>query len=872
VTAAGGGADALLDLFEALLVLDAEARERRLAELDADTAKLLRGMLVADGRDSRLPEVPFATLADSWAGVEPGQRLGSFELLRLVGRGGMGQVYLGRRIGDVQQLAAIKLQLPLLATDETLRRFRLERQILATLEHPAIARLIECGEDAQDRPYYAMEWIDGVGIDRYCDEAGLDLRARLRLFVRLCEGVDHAHRHLVVHRDIKASNVMVTRDGQPKLLDFGIAKALDASTAATDSTVTDARFFSPGNAAPEQVRGAAISVACDVYALGVLLYQLLSGLRPYDLDGLSPRDVEERICESMPPAPGERLAALQRSDAAAAEQLARSRGGMRADALIRALRGDLDRIVLYALRKRPEERYASVAALAADVQRHLDGEAVLARGLGSGYRLRKFVGRHRVATALAAAFVIALATFSVLIWRQAGELRGQRDEVTRQLQRVQIEQARAEQVTAFIEQTFAQADPGQALGEALTVSDVLETGARTLDFNRFDDPLLRHRMQMVLARVMQSLGRSADVARLLETIDPALPSAQRAEALALKAQSLAAGANTAEALKLSAEALALIEDDAGIERGARGAIWLARARVLRVAEQLATARAATDRALDSFDAGSDRDFVAYSQASRLRARLRLQSNDSQTARQELRALLELQQRRLPAHHPAMLETLGFLSNELVYAGDLDAAGALIAQRVASAEKVFGADSLQYAFALNGRAILNAERKDFAAAAADYDACLRVLRERLDHSHSMISLVVLNAGELELMRGEPARAEARYREALAIASAADRGRANTGFLQLGLAGALSDQGRFEPARHAIDEALAIAGSDPGLLLALAQAEKAVWLKRRRRDAEAEVLWQQALPILDRETSPRYGPRLRLERAMHDSASR
>jgi eukaryotic-like serine/threonine-protein kinase len=873
LTASADEQDALLDLFDELLALNEPERAQRLASLDAQTADMLRAMLVADARAGNvLPDVPFASLAGSWDGLEPGQALGSFELLRLVGRGGMGQVYLGRRLGDVQQLAAVKVQLPLVATDETLRRFRLERQMLANLEHPAIARLIECGEDAKGRPYFAMEWIDGVTIDAYCDQNKLDLKARLRLFAQLCDGVDYAHRHLIVHRDIKTSNIMVTSEGQPKLLDFGIAKALDTPTAAMDSTATHARFFSPNHAAPEQVLGAAITIGCDVYALGVLLYQLLSGLRPYELDGLSPREVETQICELTPPAASERLTALQRSDGAVADQLAQQRGSARSGTLIHALRGDLDRIVLHALRKRPEERYASAAELRADVQRYLAGEAVLARGMGRGYRLGKFVGRHKLATALTAGFVIALGVFTLVLWFQAGALRRERDEVARQLQRVKVEQARAEQVTSFIEQTFAQADPNKALGERLTVSEVLETGARTLDFTQFDDPLLRHRMQIALARVMQSLGRDSDAARLMERIDPSLPVAQRAEAISLRAQSLAFSGAIDEGLKLSSESLGLIEGQTDIPTAERGAIWLARGRVLRAAEQIVLARAAAEQALQLLDADSDSQFADYTQALRLRARVLLQLNESQTARNQLNELLKLQQTRLPEHHPALLDTLGLLSNELVYAGEFDAASALIEQRLESAEKVFGSDSLQLAFALNGRALLRTEQGDFDGAGADYDACLDILRRRLSPNHSILSLVVLNSGELELLRGAAKRAEARYREALAMTSDKDRGLTNTGFLRLGLAGALSDQGKFEPARLEIEAALTATASMQGLLFALATAEKAVWLKRQGQDQEAERLWAQATPILDRETSSKYGPRLRLERAMRLLASR
>ncbi len=860
--------DALLALFDELLTLTAQAREQRLLNVDNATAQLLRAMLAVDtAPEKKLPEVPFASIAQSWEGLEPGQRLGSFELLRLVGRGGMGQVYLGRRVGEVQQQAAIKVQLPLVATDETLRRFRLERQILAGLEHPAIARLIECGEDAQGRPYYAMEWIDGVTIDQYCAEHKLDLKSRLRLFAQLCEGVDYAHRHLVVHRDIKSSNVMVTRDGQPKLLDFGIAKALDAHTAAMDSTATHARFFSPNHAAPEQVRGQAISIGCDVYALGVLLYELLSGVRPYALDGLSPREIEEQICELTPPLPSAQLSALQLGDSAAAERLAMQRGGTRTSTLINTLRGDLDRIVLHALRKRPQERYASAAELRADIQRFLRGEAVLARGMGRGYRVRKFIGRHRLATTLASGFVSALSVFAVLLWLQAGALRQERDEVARQLHRAEIERARAEQVTAFIEQTFAQADPSQALGEKLTVSDVLDIGARTLDFAQFDDPQLRHRMQLTLARVMQSLGRDAEAAALAAQVDAQLPALQRLASLRLHAESVSYQGDDAKAIALSERALTLLSSTLDVPKPDQGRTWLMRGRVLRGANDKEGALAAAERAIALLDPSVEDQFVDHAQAQRLRARVLMTLDQIGPARTQLQALLDSQQRKLQKHHPAMLDTLRLLAYAYTTMGELDKAESLLAQQIDSSEKVFGADSLQRAFALNGRAILRTEQRNLQGARADYGETLRILRGRLNPDHAMLALVVANSGELELLLGEPKRAERHYREAVAIAlRSVDRDGENTAYLRLGLGSALSDLGKLDQAEPEIAAGLRGLSAIKGLTYALAVGEKALWLARKGRAAESRTLWREALPILARETQPHSPARQRLERSL------
>ncbi len=868
MTASAAEQEALLDLFDELLALDTSARAHRLAKLDSSQAALLRAMLVADTRpDKQLPEVPFASLAQRWDGLELGQQLGSFELVRLVGHGGMGQVYLGQRIGEVQQRAAVKIQLPLVASDETLRRFRLERQMLAGLEHPAIARLIECGEDARGRPFYAMEWVDGVAIDRYCDDAKLDLKARLRLFTQLCEGVDYAHRHLVVHRDIKASNIMVTHDGQPKLLDFGIAKSLDAPTGMMDSTATHARFFSPNHAAPEQVRGASISVGCDVYALGILLYQLLSGLRPYELEGLSPKEVEAQICEHTPPAPSVRLAALAQADATAAERLAQQRGGARSAALIQALRGDLDRIVLHALRKRPEERYAGAAELRADVQRFLDGEAVQARGMGRWYRAGKFIGRHRLATALTLSFFVALSALSVVLWIQAASLRSQRDAMVRQLRRTEIEQTRAEQVTAFIEQTFAQADPNFALGEKLTVSDVLNTGARTLDYAQFDDPELRHRMQITLAGVMQSLGRYKEAAALLADIDPRLAAAQQLASMSLRAQSLAFDGDIDNAMQLSTAAMTLLSGNESIGRFDQANTWLARGRVLRVADDKGAGLSAADRAIALFDPVVASEYLAYGQALRLRARLLLSLGQTAAARAQFEALFASQQKRLPAHHPAMLDTLTFLSSLYTNAGELDKAQATLTRQIESARIVFGEEALQLAFALNGRGALHTELGHLQEGRADYAQSLRIMRLRLSPEHPNVPLVLRNMGELELLIGDPNQALAHYREAVALAAdstAPDAG--NRAISRLGLGSALSDAGRLDEALPEIEAGLAGLSAVKGMTYALAIAEKALWLARKGRIEESGKLWAEAEPILDRELAPSNRSRQRLERSL------
>ncbi|HKT61838.1 MAG TPA: serine/threonine-protein kinase, partial [Gemmatimonadales bacterium] len=347
--------------------------------------------LAARGEEhTGLPRPPEALIAPALeslavaASSEPSpDRVGPWRLVRELGRGGMGAVYLGERDDDqFRKQVAVKLLHRDVAGDDLVRRFRHERQILATLDHPHIARLLDGGV-AAGTPYIVMEYVDGVPLDLFCERHRLSVAGRLARFADVCAAVQYAHEHLIVHRDLKPTNILVTADGQVKLLDFGIAKLMDEEgvPATAPLTRTGMHLMTPEYAAPEQVRGGRVTTATDVYALGVVLYELLAGRRPYDLRGRSPSEIERVICETEP---------LRPSTA-----VGRERSG-RTEALRRRLRGDLDTIVLKALRKEPERRYPSTAALLEDLQRYRDGLPVRARPDTFAYRARKFAGRHRV--------------------------------------------------------------------------------------------------------------------------------------------------------------------------------------------------------------------------------------------------------------------------------------------------------------------------------------------------------------------------------------------------------------------------------------------------------------------------------------------
>lgn len=412
------------------------------------------------------------------------QLIGPFRVARAIGEGGMGQVFLGERAdGQFEQRVAIKLirhPMPGLV-----RRFLEERRILARLEHPHIARLIDGGITADGLPYFAMEFVDGEPIDRYCASRDLSLDDRLALFAQVCDAVSYAHQHLVIHRDLKPKNILVTPNGDVKLLDFGIAKLLDAAgdQPRRDETWTGVRVMTPECAAPEQVLGDPISTATDVYALGVLLYTLLAGERPYDLHGKSPAEVQFLICYQEPAAPSGRAPAPLR----------------------RRIRGDLDVIVTTALQKDPERRYHSPAELAQDVQRFRHGHAIHARPDSASYRVTKFVARHRAGVAIAAAVLVAAAAGAT------------RERILRQ--RAEVEARKAMAVERFLTGVFKVADPfawSEPDRGVISARDLLDRGAGRIDSTLVGQPEVQAELRTVLGRVYTDLGLFAKATPLLE--------------------------------------------------------------------------------------------------------------------------------------------------------------------------------------------------------------------------------------------------------------------------------------------------------------------------------------------------------------------
>jgi serine/threonine-protein kinase len=490
---------------------DPDLRARVEELLRADDAAEAEGFL----------EKPVTRLAAS--SVPPdeliGRSVGPYEVVRSLGRGGMGDVYLALRQAPFKRYVALKVAREGLGGEESRRRFAVERQILAALDHPGIARILDGGVTEDGLPYFAMEYVQGLPITRYADANRLDLPARITLFTEVCDAVHFAHRNLVLHRDLKPGNILVTADREVRLLDFGIAKLLNAHLGPADAPVTRTglRPLTPEYASPEQVRGEPLTTASDVYSLGVLLYELLTGHRPHALAGRTTAEVLQLISHEEPLRPSVRVLGSASADdggeAPAGEVAAVRR--LTPDRLARRLRGDLDAIVLKALRKEPDLRYDSADALAADLRRALAREPVQARRGTRRYRAGRFLRRHRVEAVATGAVVVALIVgIAAALW-QAGEARSAAARAEAALNETQRALRQSEEVTGFLMGLFQAGDPGEAGGDAVTAAQLMDRGLRRAD-ELSAEPTVQARMLETIGRVQRSLGRHAEALALQE--------------------------------------------------------------------------------------------------------------------------------------------------------------------------------------------------------------------------------------------------------------------------------------------------------------------------------------------------------------------
>ncbi len=487
--------------FDELAELGPAERACRLEEIagkDPDLARHLRELLAADSGElgelieplvSKAPGFVAVALAEAGPpalGGRAGERIGNYRLLSLLGRGGMAEVWLAERAdGEFDSRVALKLVRPDLGSEAIASGFLRERRILARLVHPGIARLLDGGRSESGEPYFVLEHVDGTPITDWCAARGLSLEERLRLMIEVCEAADHAHRSLVVHRDLKPSNVLVDASGRPKLLDFGIAKLLSPeprSGGLMESAATrlGGRVFTPGYAAPEQITGEPVTTATDVYALGILLYELLTGEKPYPRAARSLPDLMQEVTTEIFEAPSARL----RRTGGTVPPLPRSGA--------KKLAGDLDAITAKALAREPARRYPGAAELADDLRRFLARRPVRARQAGWAYQASRFVARHRLGAAAAALVILSLVGgLAVALW---------------QARVARAEAERAERARGFLVSVFEAFDPEQARSETVTPDKLLAAGVRRVDRELASEPEFQAEMLDLLANLHRKLG------------------------------------------------------------------------------------------------------------------------------------------------------------------------------------------------------------------------------------------------------------------------------------------------------------------------------------------------------------------------------
>ncbi len=726
------------ELLATALDLPPEARRDFLAGACADRPDLkpeVERLLAAEDTAGDFLDQPIFSFHTS-AEDDPrlGALVGPFRLAERLGRGGMGTVYLAERSdGQFQQRVAIKLVRRGMDSEDILRRFRAERQILAQLTHPHIARLLDGGTADDGGPYFVLEHVDGEPIDGFCQARALPVRERLEIFAKVCDAVHFAHQNLVVHRDLKPGNILVTRDGTPKLLDFGIAKLLAQDPIAGELTQPAATGV-PGlpmttsYASPEQVRGEPITTASDVYSLGVLLYELLTGRRPYAIEAGTQSELVRAICDQEPPRPStavrQHAKATARPEAPPGDAAALPEGGP--GLLARRLRGDLDAIVLTAMAKEPARRYGSAEQMAEDLRRHLDGRPITAREPTTAYVLQKFVRRHRFG-------VFASAVIALLVVGLAVTMTAQSVALAREKARVSEERDRARGVTDLFVKAFGSADPTQSRGRDPKASEILASSKAEIEAETSLRPAARAALLEPVGAVYRNLGFYKEARPLLE------------EALELRRASLPPDSTE---LSESLHSLAALYRNLGEERKA---------------EPLMREAMASQRCLLAPD-----DVELAKGLSNLASLLdKLEKDDE--ARALYTEALAIKRKHFPEDDLEVVKTLNNLALLIWSQGDYRTAEPLLRQILAARRKAYGAEPHgEVATSLNNLAVVLAEQGKFEEAQPLYAEAL-AMRQAVytaNVNHRLIATSIMNLGFFQQMRGEYRSADADYQEALA----------------------------------------------------------------------------------------------------------
>jgi eukaryotic-like serine/threonine-protein kinase len=695
--------------------------------------------------------------------------IGPYHLLRVLGQGGMGVVYEAEQSEPVRRRVALKIIKLGLDTREFVARFETERQALAVMSHPNIARIHDGGSTETGRPYFVMELVHGVPITEYCDANRLSVRERLDLFLAVCAGVHHAHQKGVIHRDLKPSNVLVALEGDrpvPKVIDFGVAKTLGPRL--TDHTlVTELGrpMGTPEYMSPEQAEASVMDVdtRTDIYSLGVMLYEMLVGALPIDVAVREARGGITRfvVRETDAPKPSRRFESLRGSRQAVAD---RRRTEQRE--LLRELRSDLDWIVMRAIEKDRTRRYDSVTSLAGDIERHLQGQPVLARPPTLGYRAGKFVRRHWAGTAAAAIAVLALAAGAAAA--TIGLVRARAAE-----HEARLEAETARQVTDFVVDLFRISEPGEAMGSMVTAREILDRGAIDIRGRLGDQPVVRSRMMAVMGAVYLALGLYDQAEPLLTEAlvlqrDVLGPGHRDVAGTLLELAELARVRGAADdARSLAEEALAIAVAAEGPDHLQTGMAHQRLGEALRDLGEYDEARRSLDRAVEIRQRLLGPDDNATLAGLAQVGWLNRVVGDFQGAREIFERVLEVAERQLPSGHPHLAGVLSDLGVVLSDLGELEQARGYYERALAIRQETLGPQHLEVAASLNNLGALEWRAGNLDASQEHYEASLRVYEAVLGPESDGVARTVGNLALLHHSRGDYREARGLYERAIAI---------------------------------------------------------------------------------------------------------
>ncbi|MBI4902152.1 MAG: serine/threonine protein kinase [Acidobacteria bacterium] len=698
------------ELFHAASALPPSERDEVLRRETGGDEVVRLEVLSLLGADKGGDSVLAAEISRAAAGVvvtaeaTSGERIGPYSVRRPLGRGGMGVVFLADRDDDAfRKQVAIKLVKAGFANDESLRRFRSERQILARLEHPNIARLLDGGSTPSGQPYVVMEYVDGQPLLEYCRASNLGIRPRLELFRLICGAVQYAHQNLIVHRDIKPANVLVSRDGVPKLVDFGIAKLLDDDPFSTAPTRSLDRVLTPEYASPEQVRGEAVSTATDVYSLGALLYELLTGRAPFSFPSRSAAEVERVVSTEDPPPPG--------------------------------VDRDLDNIILLAMRKDPTRRYESAAALSEDVDRHLHGYPVKARQEGWTYRAGKFVSRNKATVGAGAVFAMLLAGFVITVVQE-------RNKAT-------VERTKAQEISRFLTSVFTSADPSETSGNKLSARQLLDQGVQRLDSELRGQPTAQLTLLATMAESYFNIGELKEGLRVVESAvqlaarTAGKESVEMADLLATKGYLLRENGDYPGSEASLNESLAILGRIAPGDLDRRASYLRSLGPLLNLQRRNDEAESVLREALTLRRkvSGNNHPEVGWNLANL--SRVLVDRGEHKAALPLAQEALQLQRQRYGEMHSAVASAHNRLAVVQYFLRDMDHAADNFRKAVDIGRKLHGENHREVASNLSGLATILNAKGDYAEAVKAHREAVGILRKSYNGKHPVLANFMTN---------------------------------------------------------------------------------------------------------------------------------